>query len=54
MPRRLEKAKQLLLESSLPNAEIALATGFADQSHFSRHFHAFFGDSPVAYRRSRC
>jgi AraC-like DNA-binding protein len=52
--RRLEKAKQLLLESSFSTAEIALATGFADQSHFSRHFRAFFGASPVAYRRSHC
>jgi AraC family transcriptional regulator len=54
MPRRLENAKQLLLESSLPSAEIALATGFADQSHFFPRFRAFFGNSPVAYRRLRC
>jgi transcriptional regulator GlxA family with amidase domain len=30
MPRRLEKARQLLGESVLPIAEIALATGFAE------------------------
>jgi AraC-like DNA-binding protein len=53
MSRRLEKARHLLLVSSFPTAEIALATGFADQSHFSRYFRSFFGVSPVAYRRSR-
>jgi transcriptional regulator GlxA family with amidase domain len=51
--RRLEKARQLLCESALPVAEIALATGFADQSHFSRCFRSFFAISPLAYRRSR-
>jgi AraC-like DNA-binding protein len=53
MSRRLERARQLLLASSFPTAEIALATGFADQSHFSRYFRSFFGVSPVAYRRAR-
>lgn len=53
MSRRLEKSRKLLLQSTLPTAEIALTTGFADQSHFSRCFRAFFGVSPMAYRRSR-
>jgi AraC-like DNA-binding protein len=53
MSRRLEKARQLLLGSGLATAEIAIAAGFADQSHFSRYFRSFFGVSPVAYRRSR-
>jgi transcriptional regulator GlxA family with amidase domain len=53
MSQRLERARQLLGESALPIAEIALATGFADQSHLSRSFRASFGMSPRAYRRSR-
>src|SRR5688572_19682833 len=52
MSRRLERARQLLLETHRPTVEIALATGFADQSHFCRCFRAFLGISPVAYRRS--
>jgi transcriptional regulator GlxA family with amidase domain len=54
MSRRLEKARHLLKTSDLPIVEIALATGFADQSHFSRCFRAFFGASPMVFRRSRC
>lgn len=53
MSRRLEKAGEFLRTSSLPIVEIALATGFADQSHFSRCFRAFFGASPLAFRRSQ-
>jgi transcriptional regulator GlxA family with amidase domain len=53
MSRRLEKARELLAAASSPISEIALVTGFADQSHFSRCFRAFFGISPLAFRRSR-
>jgi transcriptional regulator GlxA family with amidase domain len=52
LSRRLEKARELLAEGTFPICEIALATGFADQSHFSRCFRAFFGTSPLAFRRS--
>ena len=53
MSRRLERARHLLVTSSGAIAEIAIATGFADQSHFSRAFRAFFDVSPLAFRRSR-
>ena len=53
MSRRLERARHLLLTSDAAIAEIAIATGFADQSHFSRAFRAFFGVPPLAFRRSR-
>ena len=36
--RRIDKAKQLMTETSLSLAEIACACGFADQSHFTRLF----------------
>jgi transcriptional regulator GlxA family with amidase domain len=53
MSRRLERARHLLLTSDGAIAEIAIASGFADQSHFSRAFRAFFDVSPLAFRRSR-
>ncbi|SHJ29619.1 AraC-like ligand binding domain-containing protein [Malonomonas rubra DSM 5091] len=47
---RLEKAKQLISEGdSLVDA--ALATGFADQSHLTRHFKNKFGVTPGIYRK---
>lgn len=48
---RLREAMALLRDSSLPLAEIALATGFFDQSHFSRTFRQHFGVAPHAYRK---
>lgn len=49
--RRVDKARALLTGSSLPLAEIALACGFAHQSHFTRVFTAIAGCSPGAWRR---
>jgi AraC-like DNA-binding protein len=50
MRRRLVKAQAYLLNSDLPLSQIALATGFADQSHFSRRFHRETGMPPLRYR----
>ena len=47
---RLEKAQSLLRNSPLTLTEIALATGFASSSHFSRAYAAQFGQPPSAYR----
>lgn len=52
MCRRLAKASGLLSMTELPIVDIALTTGFADQSHFSRCFRSFFGVSPRAFRRA--
>jgi AraC family transcriptional regulator len=49
--QRIEKAKQLLVNTSLSLAEIALACGFADQSHFGRVFSRVTHTSPGAWRR---
>ena len=49
---RLETAKQLLRQG-LPLAETALATGFADQSHFTNTFRRFVGATPGQYRAER-
>jgi AraC-like DNA-binding protein len=53
MSCRLDKARDLVEGSDMPIAEIALATGFTDQSHFSRCFRAFYGIAPLAFRRSQ-
>jgi AraC family transcriptional regulator len=49
--RRLERAKTLLRRNSLSVAEIALAAGFAHQSHLARHMRRVMGVSPRAMRR---
>ena len=50
--RRIELAQRLLIESAMPIAEIAVACGFADQSHFTRIFARHVGASPAAWRRT--
>jgi AraC-like DNA-binding protein len=51
MGRRIEKAKQLLSDTTLSLVEIATACGFADQSHFTRVFSRTTRTSPGAWRR---
>jgi AraC-like DNA-binding protein len=48
--RRVEVAKSLLRERTLPLAQVALECGFADQSHFTRVFSRVVGASPGAWR----
>ena len=48
---RIERAAEQLATGTQPLAEIALAAGFADQSHFSNVFRRRVGMSPSAYRR---
>lgn len=47
---RLNRARDLLVQSDLSISEIAVATGFAVASHFSRCFMARFGTSPYGAR----
>lgn len=47
---RLDKAQSLLRNSSLSLTEIALATGFANSSHFSSSYARYFGQPPSAGR----
>jgi AraC family transcriptional regulator len=51
--QRIARAQELLLAGSVSLAEIALATGFAEQSHFTRVFRREVGASPGAFRRDR-
>ncbi len=48
---RVERAKSLLVSSDLTIAEIALACGFADQSHLTRVFGQIVGVPPARWRR---
>ena len=48
--RRIEHAAELLSGSDQPIVDIALACGYADQSSFTRQFHAAVGLPPAAYR----
>jgi AraC-like DNA-binding protein len=48
--RRIERAKDLL-RSIRPLSDIALALGFYDQSHFTRVFKHWTGETPAAWRR---
>jgi AraC family transcriptional regulator of adaptative response / DNA-3-methyladenine glycosylase II len=49
--RRVHLAKQLLHETRLPMAEVALASGFGSVRRFNETFQALFGRPPSALRR---
>src|SRR5262249_34305001 len=46
----IERAKEMLRTSDRDMLDIALATGFSDQSHFSKTFRRITGMVPSAYR----
>ncbi len=49
--RRIERAQQLMLMTSEPLCQIALACGLCDQAHLSRMFRRAVGMTPNAWRR---
>ena len=49
---RVRRAQQLLAGTEMRLAEIAVACGFADQSHFTRTFRRLVGVPPSAYARA--
>jgi AraC family transcriptional regulator len=49
---RLERSARDVAGSDRPLAEIALANGFFDQSHFTRAFKLHFGRTPSEHRRA--
>ena len=53
LDRRIDRARTLLIGSSLPVAEIAAATGFYDQSHLARHLRRRLGRSPTDLRNRK-
>jgi len=50
---RIEQASAMLADAGASLADVACATGFADQSHFTRVFSKIVGMSPGAWRRSQ-
>ena len=50
--RRLERAKELMQETDLPIADIALRSGFSSQSHFTTSFRRFVGVTPSSFRHA--
>jgi AraC family transcriptional regulator len=51
--RRIERASQLMIESTAPLCEIALKCGFNDQAHLSKRFRQYTGATPAAWRREQ-
>ena len=50
LDRRIARARTLLRDTTLPIADVALATGFSSQSHLSTWFRRLVGVSPASYR----
>src|SRR5271156_4482608 len=48
---RVNRARRLM-QKGLSLADVAVATGFTDQSHFSRHFKKMTGVTPGQYQKS--
>ncbi len=49
--KRMERARDLLVQARLPVEEVASRVGFADRSTFTKTFQTSSGLSPAAYRR---
>jgi AraC family transcriptional regulator len=50
LQQRVERAKQLLKFRDVAISEIALECGFANQSHFTKHFRKLTGITPNRFR----
>jgi len=50
---RIEQARRLLAETSLPLKQVALRCGFRTVQHLTELFHQFVGTTPAIYRRDR-
>jgi AraC family transcriptional regulator len=48
--QRVERSKQLLTQKDLTINEIATVCGFANPSHFAKHFRSYTGISPKELR----
>jgi len=51
--KRVERARDMLARTDLSLSEVALAVGFADQSHLARHFRQMLGTTPGQFRWSQ-
>jgi AraC-like DNA-binding protein len=50
--RRMERAQELLTNTAMRIADVAHASGFADEGYFTRRFRQWHGDSPRVFRES--
>jgi AraC family transcriptional regulator len=50
--RRIDKARDLLINTRLPLSDVAVRCGFTDQSGFNRSFKRIYGITPGIWRRS--
>jgi transcriptional regulator GlxA family with amidase domain len=51
--KRVERAREMLVQTNLSLAEIAFAVGFFDQGHLARHFRQMLGITPREFRWSQ-
>jgi AraC family transcriptional regulator len=51
LERRIDRAKVLLVTGDPPIADVAIRSGFSDQTAFTRAFGRMVGDSPGRWRR---
>jgi AraC family transcriptional regulator len=51
MKAKLQRAQQMLRDSRMHLATIAECLGFTSQSHFTRAFRQFAGQTPSDFRR---
>lgn len=51
LQRRLNHARSMVTQTSLPMIEVAMASGFTSQEHFSRSYRKAFGVAPSADRQ---
>jgi transcriptional regulator GlxA family with amidase domain len=49
--QRIERAKEMMLDTEEPLANIAAKIGLSDQPHLTRLFHRMVGESPASWRR---
>ena len=49
---RMERARTLLTDTTLPIGKVARRVGYKSQSHFGARFHSLFGCTPTAYRKA--
>ena len=50
MELRLQKARNLLMQTDMSVINVALACGFSSPSHFSKCYRAFYGRTPYRER----
>ena len=51
--KRVQRAKELLIGSDFPIAQIANEVGFSGQSHLTYHFRRYTGTTPLRFRRAK-